>query len=78
MLELSCKRYLVTMAASSPRLDVIEDVEVAVPGPRCSSEDLAVLDWPVPLGGTGGGILPEGTRFGFGGLAAVLPFRTAG
>lgn len=44
MLELSCKRYLVIMAASSPRLDAIEDVDVAVAGPRCSSEDLAVLD----------------------------------
>lgn len=76
MLELSCKRYLVIMAASSPRLDAIEDVDVAVAGPRCSSEDLAVLDGP--LGGTGGGILPEGTRFGIGGLAAVLPFSTAG
>ena len=78
MLELSCKRYLVIMAASSPRLDAIEDVDVAVAGPRCSSEDLAVLGGPVPLGGTGGGILPEGTRFGIGGLAAVLPFSTAG
>lgn len=78
LLELSCKRYLVIMAASSPRLEVADDVEVAVPGPRCSSENLLVLEAPVPRGGTGGGIFPDGTRFGFGGLAALLPFSTAG
>lgn len=46
MLEFSCKRYLVIMAASSPRLDVIEDVDrvAVVAVPRCSSEDLVVLD----------------------------------
>lgn len=80
LLGLSCKRYLVIMAASSPRLEVADDVvEVAVvPGARCSSEDLAILEAPVPRGGTGGGTLPDGTRFGFGGLAALLPFSTAG
>lgn len=76
MLELSCKRYLVIMAASSPRLEVTDDVvEVAAVAP--ASEDLA-LEALVPRGGTGGGTLPDGTRFGFGGLAALLPFSTAG
>jgi len=79
LLGLSCKRNLVIMAASSPRLEVTDDaVEVAVPAARCSSEDLPVLEAPVPRGGTGGGTLPDGTRFGFGGLAALLPFSTAG
>jgi len=79
LLGLSCKRNLVIMAASSPRLEVTDDVvEVTVPAARCSSEDLPVLEAPVPRGGTGGGILPDGTRFGFGGLAALLPFSTAG
>lgn len=74
LLELSCKRYLVIMAASSPRLEVTDDVvETAAP----ASEDLA-LEALVPRGGTGGGTLPDGTKFGFGGLAALLPFSTAG
>jgi len=78
LLGLSCKRNLVIMAASSPRLEVTDDVVEAVPAARCSSEDLPVLEAAVPRGGTGGGILPDGTRFGFGGLAALLPFSTAG
>lgn len=32
--ELSCKRYLVIMAASSPRLEVADDVVEAVPAAR--------------------------------------------
>ena len=71
----SCKRALLELNVVVTPL--AEDAEVAVAAVPSSIESLPLAE-TLPRGGTGGGTFPDGTKFGFGGEAALLPLRTAG